>query len=73
MTLDFDELDRLTFEITNTYRKIVDLFPKENEHILKHLASSSIHLALFRRDLHDVLSVTKSLVIDKPLENKFLN
>lgn len=61
-------------EISSRMRIIAEIFPKENEHILKHFAAASIHLAFFMRDIH-------SIVMDKKInneeysemENKFLD
>lgn len=40
-------------EIGERYKKIMEYIPKEKENLLKHLASSAIHSALFARDILD--------------------
>jgi hypothetical protein len=58
-------------EISSKLKHIASLFPKENEHILKHLAASSIHLSLFARDFHDI-SMGKKTNLDPESIEQFL-
>jgi hypothetical protein len=69
--IDSELLCKLVLEIGEIHKKIVKIFPEENEEILKHLAASSIHMVFFMRDFHDVLKGTKTNG-DKDLETKFL-
>ncbi len=68
----FEEVNTIAMDIAGKFRKILELFPKENEHILKHLAASSIHMAMFMRDLHDI-SIGDKSPRNEQIENKFLN
>lgn len=65
-------LNKISLEITERYKLILELFPKENEHILRHLAASSIHMAFFMRDLAEI-STGESMGVSKEEENKFIN
>jgi hypothetical protein len=62
LDIDVEELGKLILEMTPRYRAIVELFPKGNESMLRHLAASSIHLAFFMRDFHDVHKGTKTAI-----------
>lgn len=54
-------LCKLILEINTRYKKIVDLFPPENEEILKHLAASSIHLTFFMNDYYEISQGEKGI------------
>lgn len=66
-----DRIYKIILEITDRLKIINDIFPEGNEHILKHLAASSIHIALFLRDLSEI-SFDKKENYDKHKEDKFL-
>lgn len=66
-----DEVSKIALEIGKLHRKMIDSFPLGNDHILKHFASSSIHLAFFMRDYSDVVLGRKSPTLEKEIE--FLN
>lgn len=72
LKIDNATLAKLVLEITERYKKIMKLFPKDNESILKHLAASSIHMAFFMRDIHDITQGVKTN-IEKGLEERFVN
>lgn len=70
--IDNELVGKILLEINERHKHLSNLFPDGNNHLLKHLAASSIHMAFFSRDLHDVITGTKT-EIDKNLENKFIN
>ncbi len=69
--IDIEKIGEITLELTSRFQRICSLFPRENQHILRHLAAASIHTAFFMRDLTDLLEGKKSKGIEK--EDKFLN
>lgn len=72
--LDIDKICNLTQEIIILKHIIIDSFPDGNDEILRHLATSSMHLAFFARDLFEI---SKGEILDekslKEFEDKFLN
>lgn len=68
---DRDKLISLTKEISHLSIKICNLFSAENQYILKHLAASQIHLALFMKDLA-AISLGEEINIDEALLKTFL-
>lgn len=63
---------RLSIDIGDLYKSILRIFPADNEKLLKHLAGSSIHLALFIRDFHESVDGNIS-PMNNQLMNKFLS
>lgn len=55
-------------EIGEKHKMIANLFPKENEHILKHLAAAAIHISLFARDFHDITMGVKTSLDNESIE-----
>ncbi len=70
--LDIELISAITLEITDRYKLLLKLIPKElgEERFLRHLAASSIHMAMFTRDLRFYVE-GKEMYIDKS-EDKFL-
>jgi predicted nucleotidyltransferase len=50
-----NEIINLCLQMSITHKKIIKLFPDGNEHILKHLAASTIHIALFMNDYGSII------------------
>lgn len=71
MEIDSKKIAKLALEITARYKHIKDIFPKGNDLILKHLAASSIHMALFMKEFYEILEGDKLDFDDRKL-NKFL-
>lgn len=69
--IDVELIAKLSSEISDRYKKIVNLFPDGNSEILKHLAASSIHMALFMQAFYDIHKGIKTKMDDKTI-NKFL-
>ena len=42
-----------SLEITDRFKKIMERIPKEKEFLLKNLASCSIHLTMFIKDIYN--------------------
>jgi hypothetical protein len=53
-SLDIDSITNLAKTMNEAAHKIKDSFPPGNEHILKNLAASMIHLTMFLEDLLQV-------------------
>ncbi len=67
--IDIKLLTTNVSEIHDSIKIITDLFPKEDEIVLKHLAASAIHLTFFLSDLYDAYSGVKTSIEGK---EKFL-
>lgn len=70
--IDVIKLTTIAKEITDRYKLITNLFPKDNNNILKHLSASSIHMALFMINFHDIYMDKKNNMLDEAID-KFLN
>ena len=70
--IDYNKIANISLEIARLTREIIEIFPKENEPMLKHLAASSIHMAFFARDLLEIKNGEK-IGINRSLEQDFLN
>ena len=66
---DLELICTLVLDIKNRHESILKIFPKEEEHLLKHLAASSVHVALFTRDLAE--HVTKRNIISPEIVKLF--
>lgn len=69
--IDLELIGNACLKIGTLHRTIMEAFPKENESLLKHLAASSIHLAMFTQDLASIVHGHK-IEINKELTDKFL-
>ena len=49
--IDYEAIAALCMGINDRVELVCDIFPDKLEHILKHIAASSIHMALFSKDL----------------------
>lgn len=58
-------------EISDRFKLISKIFPKDKEPLLKNLASASIHMAYFVRDLYAHIEGDESLNLCE-LEKRFL-
>jgi hypothetical protein len=54
LNIDFKKIAELTLNISRINKEIKDLFPDGNGEILKHLASSSIHLTIFMKNVYEI-------------------
>lgn len=70
--IDKELVADLSVKISHLHKCICGLFPKENEHILKHLAASAIHMGLFMRDFYEIMNDDK-IDNDKKSENEFFD
>ena len=70
--IDIQAILELTMQAGKKIQKISEIFPPENEIFLKNLAAAVIHLAMFTRDCHEMITNKKS-TFDKKLENRFLD
>lgn len=70
--IDYEIVAAFSMEIGDRNKKIMEYIPDEKDHLLKHLAASSLHLALFMRDiLNDQTGKYKN--INPELEKIFLD
>ena len=69
--LDLELISALTLVMSDRLKIILDLIPKQKEYLLKHLASASIHLAFFMRDMLEDIDGKKSPMIEN--EQQFMN
>jgi len=49
--IDYEAIAALCMEINDRVKLICNIFPVSKEHLLKHVAANSIHMALFSKDL----------------------
>lgn len=69
--IDIELIAALALEISDRYKTMLILFSSETDKLLKHLASSSIHMVFFMRDIKDYSNDEKSPSFGK-LETEFL-
>jgi hypothetical protein len=69
--IDTDFIVANVLEMNEKIKIINKAIPEGNEHFLKHLAASAIHLALFMKDFYEVVRDEK-VGIDKEHYNNFL-
>lgn len=70
--IDYKSLYKAAMEISDGYKNIMKIIPEENHEIIRHLAASSIHMAYFMKDIHDISTGTKT-DISKELTERFFN
>ncbi len=70
--LDYDAIASLSLDINKLIGLIVESVPNDNNELLRHLASASIHIALF---MQDVCSYKETKEIHKltKLQQSFLD
>jgi hypothetical protein len=69
---EIDLIAEIVLSISKKHEEIIKILPKANDQVFKHLAASSIHLAIFMKDLKEMTDGKKFDLIDG-LENKFLD
>lgn len=72
LNIDLNLYANLVREVGDRIIHIKNIFPKGNEHLLKHLAAASIHLAYFSRDIFEIIQGEK-IDLDKNMEETFIN
>ena len=68
---DYELIAALSLELTDRYKLIAKLL-KDNNGLMKHLAASAIHTALFMRDIEGDLSGVKIEMDDDAIKH-FIN
>lgn len=66
--IDVNKLCDLSIEIGNLFKEIKNLFPDDNGNMLRHLAASSIHMALFMQDFYEIHRGEKVGTDDKAIK-----
>ena len=66
-----DLIANLAIEISNRYKTIMNEFPDSNDDILRHLACSALHMAMFMNNFASIIVDRKCAVGLDPIE-KFL-
>jgi hypothetical protein len=61
----------LANEMSARCQKITEYIPDEKDHLLRHIASASVHLALFAKDILNDIRNTKEDIPE--IVKKFLN
>ena len=51
--IDYEMMSVLSVEISDRFRLIVKFMPEEHEKLLKNIAASSLHLAIFSKELYE--------------------
>lgn len=69
--IDFTKVADMCLVITDLTKIIALMFPKDEEYLLKNLASAAIHISMFSRDLVNHIS-KRELLTPCTDENKFL-
>lgn len=70
--IDFELIAALSLECGDRFKLLMKLIPKEAEICLKHLASCSIHTALFMKDVYEFQQSNNPVKKDKELLDRFL-
>jgi hypothetical protein len=68
--IDLQSVCDLVAEMQETHKTILKFFLPTDEHLLKHLAASAIHLSFFLKDLAEIVKGFK-IPISKELEDRF--
>lgn len=49
--IDYEKFYHLSLDLTQTIKELCKIIPDDKQVLLKHLASASIHAAIFTRDI----------------------
>ena len=63
--IDYEVIAALSCDIGKYINKIIDYIPEEKEHLLQHIATLGIHLALFTKNVYEDMKGIK----EPPAEN----
>ncbi len=69
---DIELIARMCVDISGLHKAISTLFSNKNDPVLKHLASSAVHMTLFMKDVFNSMDETDKILIDDELIKKFM-